>query len=109
VAYDEGLAERIRILVAKRGRFTERKMFGGIGFLLDGNMCVGVLQDELIVRLSAEQADEALHQEHARPFDFTGRAMTGWVMAGPAATATDGALEGWIDRAVSFVSLLPPK
>ncbi len=109
MAYDQGLAERIRELVAGRDGFTEKTMFGGIAFLLDGNVCVGVLQDELIVRLSAEQADEALREEHTRPFDFTGRAMTGWIMAGPAVTATDDVLGDWIDRAVSFVSLLPPK
>ncbi len=109
MAYDERLAERIRTVFAGREGFAEKKMFGGICFLLDGNMCVGVLQDELIVRLSAEQADEALHGEHTRPFDFTGRPMTGWIMAGPAATETDDALRAWIERAVSFVSLLPPK
>ena len=109
MAYDEGLAERIRTVFAGREVSAEKKMFGGICFLLDGNMCVGILQDELIVRLSAEQADEALREANTRPFDFTGRPLTGWVMAGPGATGSDEALRGWIDRAVAFVSLLPPK
>jgi hypothetical protein len=84
-------------------------MFGGIGFLLNGNMCVGVWKDELVVRLAAEDADAALREPHVRVFDITGRPMTGWVLVGPAATASEGDVGGWVERAVSYVSLLPPK
>jgi TfoX N-terminal domain len=109
VAYDEALADRIGTALAGRGDFVEKKMFGGIGFLLNGNMCVGVWKDQLILRLSAEQADTALEHEHVRVFDITGRAMTGWVLVDPDGTATDEALGGWIDQSIEFVSLLPPK
>jgi hypothetical protein len=109
MAYDEVLAERIRAALAGRDGFAEKKMFGGIGFLLHGNMCVGVWKEQLILRLAAEQADAALRQEHVRVFDITGRAMTGWVLVDPAGMRTDEALNGWIDQAVGFVSLLPAK
>ena len=109
MAYDEALAERVRAVFAERAGLSEMKMFGGIGFLLAGNVCVGVMKDELIVRLSAEQADAALDEKHTREFDFTGRPMTGWVMVAPSGTATEEELERWIERAVAFVSLLPPK
>jgi TfoX/Sxy family transcriptional regulator of competence genes len=109
MAYDEVLAERIRTVLAGRDGFVEKKMFGGIGFLLNGNMCVGVWKEQLILRLAAEQADAALEQEHVRVFDITGRPMTGWVLVEPEGMRTDEALSGWIDQAIAFVSLLPAK
>jgi TfoX/Sxy family transcriptional regulator of competence genes len=109
VPHDEVLAERVRALVADRPGFRWRGMFGGMGFLLHGNMCVGVWKDELIVRLSAEEADAALEQDGVRVFDITGRAMTGWVLVAGSVLASDEELEAWIDRAVAYVSLLPPK
>jgi hypothetical protein len=109
MAYDEALAERIRTTLAGRDGFAEKKMFGGIGFLLNGNVCVGVWKDELILRLSAEQADAALREDHVRVFDITGRAMTGWVLVHPDGMRTDEVLSGWVDQAVEFVSLLPAK
>jgi TfoX/Sxy family transcriptional regulator of competence genes len=109
MAYDEALAERISTALAGRVGFAEKKMFGGIGFLLNGNMCVGVWKDQLILRLSAEQADAALEQEHVHVFDITGRAMTGWVLVDPAGMRKDGELRAWIEQSVEFVSLLPAK
>jgi hypothetical protein len=109
VAYDEALAERIVALLDGREGFRHRKMFGGIGFLLNGNMCVGVWKDELILRLAAEDADAALSEPHVRVFDITGRPMTGWVLVGPGGTAGDDALHGWVERAIAYVSVLPPK
>jgi len=109
MAYDEALAERIHAYLDARDGFTHRKMFGGVGFLLDGNMCVGVWKDELILRLAAEDADAALAEPNVRVFDITGRPMTGWVLVGPAGMASDAALRAWIDRAVAYVSVLPPK
>jgi hypothetical protein len=109
MAYDEALADRVEAALAGRDGFTHRKMFGGVGHMLDGNMCVGVWKDELILRLAAEDADAALREPHVRVFDITGRPMTGWVLVGPEATSTDEELRGWIDRAVAYVSVLPPK
>jgi TfoX/Sxy family transcriptional regulator of competence genes len=109
VAYDEVLAERIRAALAGRDGFAEKKMFGGIGFLLRGNMCVGVWKDQLILRLAAERADAALRQEHVRPFDITGRPMTGWVLVDPPGLQRAETLRGWIEEAIAFVSLLPSK
>jgi hypothetical protein len=109
MAYDEALADRVEAALAGRDGFTQKKMFGGVGHLLEGNMCVGVWKDELILRLGAEDADAALGEPHVRMFDITGRPMTGWVLVGPTATASDEALQGWVDRAVAYVSVLPPK
>jgi TfoX/Sxy family transcriptional regulator of competence genes len=109
MAYDEALAERIRTVLAGRDGFAEKKMFGGIGFLLHGNVCVGVWKEQLILRLSAEQADAALEQEQVHVFDITGRAMTGWVLVDPDGMRTDEELRAWIEQAIDFVSLLPAK
>jgi hypothetical protein len=109
VAYDEAFAERIRAALPDPDSFTEKKMFGGVGFMLNGNVCVGIWKEQLIVRLSAEQADAALDRDDVHVFDVTGRPMTGWVLVDPEAMATPEALRGWIDEAVSYVSLLPAK
>jgi hypothetical protein len=109
MAYDTVLAERIRTVTAGHDGFAEKKMFGGIGFMLHGNMCVGIWKDSLIVRLDPEQADRALRQEHVRVFDVTGRPMTGWVLVDPPAIAADEALRGFIDEAMAYVALLPAK
>ena len=107
--YDEGLAERVRELLDERPDLSERKMFGGIGFMLGGNMCCGVLGDELVVRLGPEDGDSALAEPHVRAFDFTGRPMKGFVLVGPGATETDDGLDAWVSRAEAFASSLPPK
>jgi hypothetical protein len=109
VAYDEQLADRVLTALAGRDGITERKMFGGVGFMLNGNMCCGVHGPDLIVRLGPEDGDRALDEPHARPFDLTGRPMTGWVFVGVDATRSEEGLEGWVDRAVNYVSALPPK
>ncbi|GII25809.1 TfoX/Sxy family protein [Planosporangium mesophilum] len=108
MAYDEALAERVRDRV--RGTFgvSEKRMFGGLVFLTYGNMTVGVLGDDLMVRVGAEQTDAALARPGARAFDFTGRTMRGWVyVAGD--ELDDDALDYWIDEAMEFVITLPPK
>lgn len=109
MAYDEELADRILTALAGRDGITERKMFGGVGFMLNGNMCCGAHGPELIVRLGPEDGDRALDEPHTRPFDLTGRPMTGWLYVDPAATRTDEGLEAWVDRAAAYVSGLPPK
>jgi TfoX/Sxy family transcriptional regulator of competence genes len=109
VAYDEALAERIRDLLAPRTDLTERKMFGGIAFMVGGNMAIGVLGDDLIVRLDPADAERALAEPHVRPMDFTGRPMKGMVFVEPAATATDDHLAGWVDAGADFAASLPSK
>jgi TfoX/Sxy family transcriptional regulator of competence genes len=109
MAYSESLARRIRHLLAHRRGITEKKMFGGIGFLLNGNMCVGVWKSSLIVRLGSEGATAALEEPNVVEFDITGRPMKGWVMVEPDGLETDEQLGHWVQRAVEFVETLPKK
>jgi TfoX/Sxy family transcriptional regulator of competence genes len=109
MAFDEALAERIRKGLARRKSIQEKRMFGGIGFLLNGNMLVGVWKESLIVRLGPEDGDQALLEPHAREFDITGRAMKGWVLVDPEGIESDDDLSGWIQRALKFVGKLPAK
>jgi TfoX/Sxy family transcriptional regulator of competence genes len=109
MAFDESLADRIRRALARRKGVQERKMFGGVGFLLNGNMCVGVWKEFLIVRLGPDQAEEALREPHVKEFDITGRAMKGWAMVQPHGIAVDASLKDWMQRAVKFVGKLPAK
>ena len=109
MAYDEGLAQRVREQLDGRPGLTEKKMFGGLAFLLRGNMCVGVIGDDLVVRLDPEEYDEALAKPGARLFDFTGRPMKGWLVAGGEAIEDDDALSGWIGAATRFAGSLPAK
>jgi hypothetical protein len=109
MAFDNALAERIRKRLGKRSGFTEKKMFGGIAFLLNGNMCVGVHGNELIVRLDPEQSNKALSEPHTRRFDLTGRPMKGWILVQPGGLASDGDLDKWIDTSTRFAGSLPKK
>ena len=109
MAYDEKLAKRLSKLVTQRNDFYEQKMFGGVGFLLRGNMCFGIWKDNLILRLGQSQAQNALKVKNVKPFDITGRAMKGWVLVAPIAMKSDKALQQWITQAIDFVSQLPRK
>lgn len=110
MAYDEQLADRIRAALARRDADAgERKMFGGIAFMVRGNMCAGVIGDDLMVRLGEDGADAALDEPHVRPMDFTGRPMRSMAYVAPAATADDDALAAWIDRCLAFNATLPAK
>jgi TfoX/Sxy family transcriptional regulator of competence genes len=109
VPYDVDLAGRVRDTLKGAAGLTERKMFGGITFMLHGNMCCGVINDDLVVRLGADGADDALSQPFARPMDFTGRVMNGYVYIAPAGTIDAAALGGWLRRAAAFAESLPPK
>jgi TfoX/Sxy family transcriptional regulator of competence genes len=110
VAFDDDLAQRVRALLDARGGVEERRMFGGIGFLVAGNMCCGVHGEDLIVRLDPDDARELLASEPgAGPMDLTGRPMRGWLLVAPEATAEDADLERWVRRADAFASSLPPK
>lgn len=109
MAFDEALAERIRKALSRKKGVTEKKMFGGLGFLLSGNLLVGVWKNSLIVRLGDEQGTEALLEPHVKVFDITGRAMKGWVLVEPDGLAADDQLKAWIQRAAKFVGSLPAK
>ncbi len=109
MAFDESLAVRIRDALARTPGIVEKKMFGGLGFLLHGNMLVGVWIESLIARVGPDLYDEALQESHVREFDITGKAMTGWVMIAPAALEEDAELRRWVDRCLQFVRTLPKK
>jgi hypothetical protein len=109
VAYDEELADRVRELLAPRDAVSEREMFGGIGFMLGGNMACGVNGEDLIVRLSPEEGGKALEEEAVRPFDLPGHPLKGWITVSPQGTASDEDLAGWVDAGADFASSLPPK
>jgi hypothetical protein len=109
MAFSEELADRIRRALARKKGVEEKKMFGGIGFLLNGNMLVGVWKDSLIVRLDPEDGGKALKESHVKEFDITGRPMKGWVLVEPEGIKSDVGLNGWIRRTVAFVRMLPAK
>ena len=109
MAFSEALAGRIRQRLARRRNVEEKKMFGGVGFLLNGNMLVGVWKDSLVVRLGPDEGDEALKEPHVKEFDITGRPTKGWVMVEPQGVEGDDRLAGWIERATRFVRALPAK
>jgi TfoX/Sxy family transcriptional regulator of competence genes len=109
MAFDEGLAQRIREALEDRSGVTEKKMFGGLAFMLGGNMCVGVVGHELMVRVGPDAYEDALAQKHARKMDFTKRPMKGFVYVATDGIESDRDLEDWIGRAVEFAESLPPK
>jgi TfoX/Sxy family transcriptional regulator of competence genes len=109
MAFDEDLAARIRKAVGRKKGVEEKKMFGGLGILLNGNLLVGVWKDSMIVRLDPEQADDALLEPHVSRFDVTGRPMKGWIMVAPDGVADDAAVKQWVQRAAQFVGKLPAK
>jgi TfoX/Sxy family transcriptional regulator of competence genes len=110
MAFSEALSERIRQRLARRNNVEEKKMFGGVGFLLNGNLLVGVRKDTLLVRVGPEQSDEALQEAHVSEFKITGRGtMKGWVLVALEGVQNDDQLNGWIQRALKFVGALPAK
>ena len=109
MAFSASLAARIRDALARKKNIEEQKMFGGVGFLLNGNMLVGVWKNSLIVRLGPEASDDALQEPHVREFDITGKAMKGWAMVEPEGVEDDEQLKDWIQRAIKFVGKLPKK
>jgi TfoX/Sxy family transcriptional regulator of competence genes len=109
MAYDEGLTERIRQRLNTDPDVTEKRMFGGIAFLLRGNMAVGVSGDDLMVRVGPDNSEAALARPGTRVFDMTGRPMRGWILVAGTALTEDDALDEWIDEGRVFASSLPPK
>ena len=109
MACDEQLADRLRTVLSDVPDVGERRMFGGLAFLVAGHMTCGVVGDDLMLRLGELGADAALDQPHVRPMDFTRKPMRTMVFVAPAGTATDRALMDWTDRALAFVETLPRK
>lgn len=109
MAFSEALAQRIRDALGKRKGIEERKMFGGLAFLLNGNMCCGATGDRLMLRLGEEGARAALTEPHARPMDFTGKPMKSMIYVEPAGTVSKEELRKWVGKAVSFAESLPAK
>jgi TfoX/Sxy family transcriptional regulator of competence genes len=110
VAYDEDLANRIRELTAGEPGLTEQRMFGGLAFLIGGNMSVGVSgQGGLMVRVDPDDTDALVAKPHARPFEMRGRAMRGWLRVDPEGVRTKRQLEPWVKRGVAYARSLPPK
>lgn len=108
MAHDQSLADRVRRLLSGRTDVTERAMFGGLTFMVNGHMCCGINRDELIVRLAPGDMKAALARRHARPMDFTGRPMSGFVTVGPEGLKGP-ALRRWVDTAVAHAASRPPK
>jgi TfoX/Sxy family transcriptional regulator of competence genes len=104
MSYDERLAGRVRALLSTRDDVVEKKMFGGLCFMVHGAMCCGLTKSDFMVRVGAAQYHDALAQPHARPMDFTGRPLKGMVYVAPEGLRTDAALARWIRRGLEFVS-----
>ena len=109
MAYDNDLADRVRASLGDAHAVTELSMFGGWGVTVHGNMAVGVMNDDLIVRVGPDSYEDALARPGVRPFDFTGRSMTGWVYVEGGAVANGRALNRWVRSGVDFAKSLPPK
>jgi TfoX/Sxy family transcriptional regulator of competence genes len=109
MAYDEQLADRVRALLTLRDSVSERKMFGGLAFMVGGNMACGVIGEELMVRLSPADAERALGEPGVRPMDFTGRPTEGFLYVSTDAIATDDELAGWVHEAAEHAASKPPK
>ena len=109
MAFDESLAARIREVLARKRGVEEKKMFGCVCFLLNGNALAGVWKNRLIARLGPDEEESALRESHVRAFDITGRPMRNWVAVEPKGVEGDDQLTGWIDLALKFVKALPAK
>lgn len=109
MAYDDGLAQRVREVMGELPGYVEKRMFGGIGFMLHGNMACGVIGEDLIVRVGAEGYQRALEAPHTKLFDMTGRPMTGWVVVTAEGYEADEDLEMWVRQGVEYALTLPVK
>jgi hypothetical protein len=109
MSYDEAVAKRVRTVLSRHRNVAERRMFGGLTFMVGGHMACGIIGDELMVRVGPDAYAEALADRHAREMDFTGTPLKGFVFVAPKGFATEDTLRGWVDRAVEFVETLPVK
>ena len=109
LSYDPEAAERVRQLLSGRDDVVEKRMVGGLSFLVNGNMCCGITGTALMVRVGAEGREQALGQPHVRPMQFGGRALSGFICVEPDGFAADDALARWVQRGLDFVAGLPAK
>ena len=109
MSYNLELEDRIARLIDRLGEIAKKKMFGGIGYLINGNMCFGIYKEFLVLRTSPEKAEELMRSEYVTPFDITGKPMKGWVLVSPDALETDAQLEDMLRIGVSFAETLPKK
>jgi TfoX/Sxy family transcriptional regulator of competence genes len=110
MSYDEALAERVRSIIGVRAGVTEKRMFGGAGWMLDDHMAVGVTSTgELMVRIDPDELERALAEPGVRPFEMSGRPMRGWLLVDADAIADDAALARWVDAGSEYAASLPPK
>jgi TfoX/Sxy family transcriptional regulator of competence genes len=109
MAFDEGLADRIRLVIPQNRSVSERKMFGGLAFLLNGHMFCGVVKSHLMLRLGEEATAAALARPYTRPMDFTGKALKSMIYVDPRGLDSDESLQSWIESALTYVASLPPK
>ena len=109
MAYDEALADRIQDVLAGQPGLEAKKMFGGVGYMVQGNMACGVHKDFLVVRVGPDAYEASMGLPYTRPFDMTGRAMKGWVMVEPDSFASQNDLEQWVQTGLDFALTLPPK
>ena len=109
MAYDQHLANRVRRVLASRRDIQEKAMFGGLAFLLRGNMCCGLVESRLMVRVAPESYDILLQEPDVLPMDFTGKPIRGFLYVEPAGVASGPALRKWVGRAIAFAKNLPPK
>jgi TfoX/Sxy family transcriptional regulator of competence genes len=109
MSYDEQLAERVRAILEGPLEFREQKMFGGLAFIAGGYMFCGIVADQLMVRLGAEHAEQALGEPHVRPMDFTGKPMRTMIYVTPQGTRSDTELERWVERSLKYIQTLPTK
>ena len=110
VVYDEGLATRVREVVSGEAGLTEKRMFGGLAFLINGNMAVSASgKGGLLLRVDPAQTEELVRAPHARRFEMRGRQMDGWLRIDPAALGTDADLARWVSLGVAYARSLPPK
>jgi TfoX/Sxy family transcriptional regulator of competence genes len=107
VSYDEHLAGRIRVALSGRADVVERKMFGGLCFMVNGAMCCGLTKSDFMVRVGPAEYEAALAEPHARPMDFTGRPLKGMVYVAAEGLRTDAALARWVRRGIAFVTGMP--
>ena len=109
MAFDEGLAERVRSVLKGERSLQEKRMFGGLAFMVKGQMCCGVLKKDLVLRLGSEDYTKCVAHPHVRPMNFTGRSMRGFLYVGAGGVRTSRQLEAWIGKSLRFVSTLPKK
>lgn len=108
MAYDQRLGDRVRDMLTAQSAISEKRMFGGLAFLVDGRMFAGVIGEDLMLRVGAAQEADALSKPHVRPMDFTGRPMAGYVYVGPEGVDFDEDLERWLQTALTFARTLAP-